>query len=108
MGKRKAAGSKGIPFTLPKGKFASVLAGVSKKRGRFKWEKGFMGVPWHCFASGDSHGRGNLCLGSCAYLAIHISAIGVGLLLSSDLCHMTKNRVSAGVAITHTGVGGSA
>lgn len=45
MGKKKTASSKGISFPLPKGKFTSVLAEFSKKQGRFKWEKGFIGVP---------------------------------------------------------------
>jgi len=42
MGKRKTAGSRGISFPLPKGKFASVLAGDSEKQGRFTGGEGFI------------------------------------------------------------------
>lgn len=41
-GKEENGGSAGISFPLPKGKFASVLAGYWKKRGRFKGGEGFI------------------------------------------------------------------
>lgn len=121
MGKRKTAGSRGISFPLPKGKFASVIAGFSKKRGRFKGGEGFIrcAAPLLCFPGFPT--RGGIFPHSRAHLAC-VSAVGLGLLLLPQFLqahqkagfHLDQSlqaHEKAGFylclpdAITHAGVG---
>lgn len=80
MGKRKTAGSKGNSFPLPKGKFASVIAGYSKKRGRFKGGEGFIrcAAALLCFPGFPMGGENFACFP--AHLTC-VSAVGLAQFL---------------------------